>query len=234
MTTVVFIPVRGGSKGVPKKNIKLIAGKPLVAWSIEQALAADLVDEVFVSTDCPEIASISKSHGAQVPFLRPEDISSDGASTESAMLHFCDWLASQGKSVKKIMLLQATSPVRGKGRLDDAIRYFEEKQLDSLLSVTKSHRFFWKEGRAGEKVTATYDYNKRPRRQDIQDEDIYFMESGSFYITKIELLKKTGSRLCGNVGLYDTPEEESYEIDSHCDFTVCEVLLNEMVRKKCI
>ncbi|WP_065761745.1 cytidylyltransferase domain-containing protein [Pseudomonas defluvii] len=222
MTTVAFIPARGGSKGVPGKNVKLIAGKPLLAWSIEQAKSASLIDKVVVSTDCPEIAACARQYGAEVPFMRPADISGDTATTESAMLHYCEWLSARGEKFDNFLLVQATSPIRAAGRFDEAIRFFEAEQFNSLLTVTPSHRFFWKNPSAPE---ASYDFMKRPRRQDIPESDRRYMETGSFYITRWDDLVSTRNRLCGKVGMYITPEEESYEIDSLVDFKVCESIM---------
>ncbi|WP_323114827.1 acylneuraminate cytidylyltransferase family protein [Pseudomonas guariconensis] len=224
MSTVAFIPVRGGSKGIPKKNIKPIAGKPLLAWSIEQARSSELVDRIIVSTDDAEIAKCAIEYGAEVPFIRPADISGDSASTESAMLHCCDWLVQQGAKFDNFLLIQATSPVRAAGRFDEAIRFFEAGSFDSLVAVTSSHRFFWNNI---EDPAASYDYMHRPRRQDLDQAQLQYMETGSFYLTKMDKLMWSKSRLCGRVGLFITPEEEAYEIDSLVDFTVCEsILLN--------
>lgn len=222
MSTVALIPARGGSKGIPKKNIKNIAGKPLIAWSIEHALNSSLVDKVFVSTDCPEIASYARKYGAEVPFMRPAEISGDQATTESVMLHFYDWLKDNNHHYENLMLIQATSPVRSSERLDDAIRFFIDHNYDSLVSVANSHRFFW---RCPEYPVASYDYMKRPRRQDIAEAEKVYMETGSFYITKMKTLYESKNRLCGRIGMYCTPEIESYEIDTLMDFKICELIL---------
>jgi CMP-N,N'-diacetyllegionaminic acid synthase len=225
MSTVAMIPARGGSKGVPGKNIKYIGGKPLIAWSIEQALHSSLIDRVIVSTDCQEIAKCAESYGAEVPFMRPENISGDTSTTESAMLHLCEWLIENSLSFDNFLLIQATSPVRSKKRFDEAIHFFEQGGYDSLVSVTPSHRFFWQQP---ENPQASYDYMKRPRRQDISEKERRYMETGSFYLTRTEALYESGNRLCGRVGMYLTPEEESYEIDSLIDFKVCESILLQL------
>ncbi|HDS0930928.1 cytidylyltransferase domain-containing protein [Pseudomonas sp. YQ_5] len=222
MATVAFIPARGGSKGIPKKNIRMLAGKPLIAWSIEQAKRSTLIDKVVVSTDCPEIAECALRFGAEVPFLRPSDISGDTASTESAMLHYCDWLVSHDEKFDNFLLIQATSPVRADGRFDDAIRFFKEGQFNSLLTVSPSHRFFWKNPASPQ---ASYDFMSRPRRQDILESERNYLETGSFYITRLDDLIKTRNRLCGRIGMYITPEDESYEIDSLMDFNICECIM---------
>jgi len=225
MSTVAFIPARGGSKGLPGKNIRMLAGKPLIAWSIEQALQSNLIDRVYVSTDSADISEVARQYGADVPFLRPESLSGDTATTESAMLHFCDWLIDNNLNFKNFLLIQATSPIRAHGRFDKAISFFEQEKYDSMLAVAASHRFFWK---CPTSPKATYDYLNRPRRQDIAKEDISYMETGSFYLTKMSALRAYKNRLCGRVGMYETPEEEIYEIDSLVDFKVCETLMNHL------
>ena len=139
------------------------------------------------------------------------------------MLHFCEWAGAHGHAFDNLLLIQATSPIRAAGRFDDAIRFFDAGGYDSLLSVTPSHRFFWQKPAAPK---ASYDHMNRPRRQDIREEERLYMETGSFYITRREMLMQTRNRLCGKIALYSTPEEESYEIDSLVDFSVCETLLN--------
>ncbi len=219
LKTVAFIPARAGSKGIPEKNVKHFSGKPLIALSIEQALNANLVHDVFVSTDCENIARIAESYGAKVPFLRPARYSTDESPTEAAMLHFCEYLKLNNANYDNFLLLQPTSPIRGPERIDDALSVFNESSYDSMLSVSNSHRFFWRDLQNPE---ASYDFLKRPRRQDIRKEDAQYVETGSFYITKISTLVEVKNRLGGNVGLYVTPVEESYEIDSPLDFEICE------------
>jgi CMP-N,N'-diacetyllegionaminic acid synthase len=219
MSVVAFIPARGGSKGLPKKNIRLLAGKPLIAWSIEQALASELIDRVIVSTDCPEIASISKQYGAEVPFLRPDSISGDSSTTEAAMLHCCRFLDEKNELPELFILVQATSPIRSENQFDNAIVEFKNNNYDSLLTVSKSHRFTWKKPSC---PVASYDYMNRPRRQDIRENDQEYLETGSFYITKTKLLLKSENRLVGKIGMFEVPEDESHEIDSLVDFKITE------------
>lgn len=224
MKTIALIPARGGSKGLPGKNIKSLAGKPLIVWSIEQAINSDLIDEVYLSTDCPEIKLIAERAGAKVPFLRPDNISTDSASTESAMIHFCEWLIKNEIDCDNLLLIQATSPVREHDRFDNAIYEFEKSKKDSLLTVVPSHRFIWKDL---EEPKASYDYKNRPRRQDLIG-NINYMETGSFYISKFSQFMREGNRLFGEIYMYQTPENESYEIDTLIDFKVCEILMDTL------
>lgn len=223
---VAFIPARGGSKGILGKNIKVINGKPLIAWSIEQAKNCASIDDVFVSTDSMDIQNVAIRHGAKAPFLRPNDISGDTASTESSMLHFLDWADKEGIEIENIILMQATSPFRYENSISKAIEVFELEKADSLLTISKTHKFIWKK-REDERLEANYDYFNRPRRQDIKKEDEIYFETGSFYITRKELFQRKRNRLVGKISSYEMTPEESFEIDDLIDFKLLDFLLKE-------
>jgi len=224
MNYVALIPVRGGSKGLPGKNIKVLNEKPLVAWSIESALSSKNITDVYVSTDSKEIQKIAEEFGAKAPYIRPKEISGDTATTESAVMHFIDWCQSNHIVIDNIVLMQATSPIRTPGSIDKAIKLFEKEESDSLLTVVKAHKFIWKNPHA---PASNYDYLNRPRRQDIKIEDREYFENGSFYITKLTTYKKFQNRLGGNISLFEMSEEESVDIDSEIDFKIAEVLMKE-------
>ncbi len=221
MSTIAIIPARGGSKGIKNKNIRTLNSKPLLAWSIEQALNSSEISEVYVSTDSQKIASIASNYGAKIPFLRPSEIADDFATSEAVMLHFSNWLIENNKSCDNLILVQATSPLRASNRFDDAIKKFKTSQKDSLVTVCESHRFFWR----ADNNTANYDFRNRPRRQDILPNDQLFLETGSFYISKFEKFLKYKSRLFEDIYLYKTPHIESFEIDDEIDLQICEALL---------
>lgn len=211
------IPVRGGSKGVPGKNRRLVAGKPLVAWTIEQALAARPVLDVLVSTDDPELAQISREAGADVPFLRPAELARDETATEPVVLHAIAHRTAEGRRPDAVMLLQATSPVRLAGTIDRAIAQFHETGVDSLVGVVPQTPFLW---RMGDPVTAHYDIDARPRRQDIDAEGFFYRETGSLYLTRTEIYETRENRLGGDVGLFVMDDVEGIDIDTELDLSL--------------
>ena len=212
-----FIPARGGSKGIPNKNVADVCGKPLIAWSIESALASDRLTDVLVSTDDQTIAEVAKQGGANVPFLRPEDLSGDTASTESAMLHALEFESSQGRDYAAIVLLQPTSPLRLNGTIDRAIAACLDYGYDSLVGVCEDHGFTWRDTN---NPVSDYDPVNRPRRQDITLDQKRYRETGSIYVTKTRALIDTGSRLAGRIKLFEMHQIESHEIDTPVDLTI--------------
>ena len=226
---IAIIPARGGSKGLPNKNILPFNGKPLIAWSIEQALTSNLIERVIVSTDCEEIANIAIKFGAEVPGLRPPEISTDHASTEDVLLYVCNQLFSKSFNFKNVVLLQCTSPIRMPGTIDRAIQQFMDSRCDSLLSVTESHRFFWHDKT---NPKPDYDFRRRPRRQDLKKHQIKFMETGSIYITKMKELICSKNRLCGSLSLFETDLVESFEIDGSLDFELCQFLAQKVLSRE--
>ena len=215
MKILAIIPARGGSKGIPRKNIKALSGKPLIAWSIEQALASASIDRVVVSTDDNEIAEISRKYGAEVPFIRPDEYATDTASTEVAMIHAVTELANQGYRPDYVMLLQATSPVRRPGAIEAAIQTLIQSQADSLVSATEIHPFIWKNP---ENAKANYDFQNRPRRQDLGEEGRLYEENGSIYLTRTDILLNDRCRLGGKIVIYPMSTIENIDIDTEQDF----------------
>ncbi|GAA4485960.1 acylneuraminate cytidylyltransferase family protein [Microbacterium panaciterrae] len=227
MTILCVIPVRGGSKGVPGKNARAVAGKPLVAWSIEQALAAGL--DVLVSTDDAELAAIARGAGADVPFLRPAELAEDTTPTEPVILHAIRHRAAEGRRPDAVMLLQATSPVRLPGTIERAVQEFAETGVDSLVGVVPQTPFFWHPATAvGGSATAEYDPSARPRRQDLQSGDYFYKETGSLYLTRTEIYERENNRIGGRVGLFVMDEAEGVDIDTLVDLRIAEAVLQDM------
>ena len=221
--SLAIIPARGGSKGIPGKNLRELAGKPLIAWSILAARAAERIDRIVVSTDDEAIAETARAFGADVPFVRPADLATDTAPTEPVMAHALDWYAEAGEEFDTIVLLQPTSPLRRAGTIDAALARFEAEGADSLLGVCETHHFFWQRGEGGE-ARALYDYRNRPRRQDIAPADRNYRETGSLYISRADAFRESGNRLSGKIIMFEMAEEESWELDSEADFRILEAL----------
>lgn len=210
---VAIIPARGGSKGIPRKNVRLLAGKPLLAYTVEQARAAAAVTRVVVSTDDAEIAAVARRYGAEV-IDRPAAISGDTATSESALLHALDALGAQGVQPELVVFLQCTSPFRAPGDIDAAVATLRARGADSLLSVVPSHAFLWSE-RDGRAAPLNYDYRSRPRRQDRAPE---YRENGSIYVFKPWVLRELGNRLGGAIALYIMDEAQGLDIDGPFDW----------------
>ena len=211
---------------MPRKNLRILGGKPLIVWTIESAKAARRLGRVIVSTDDDEIARVAGLAGAEVPFRRPAELAQDTTATEPVMLHALQAMAERGYQPDAVVLLQPTSPVRRAGAIDGAIERFEAQKADSLLSVCETHHFFWRDPDA---PRAMYDYRRRPRRQEIAAAERWFRENGSIYVTSASALRASGNRLCGAIAMYAMSEQESWEIDSELDFRVVEAMLADTV-----
>lgn len=211
---IVLIPARGGSKGIPKKNIKKFMGSPLIVHTINYAFSCHEISDVYVTTDNLEISEISKNAGAKI-IDRPSNISTDTATTESAIEHALSQI-----NIKPdiIVLLQPTSPLRPEGSLEKGIKKFINEGYDSLLSISPTHKFFWRVSET--KTTPKYDYLNRPRRQDLNQNQISYIENGSLYIFSYNHFQKVKNRLGGKIGHIIFPEEYSMEIDTELDFEI--------------
>ncbi|MBW2989888.1 acylneuraminate cytidylyltransferase family protein [Candidatus Woesearchaeota archaeon] len=217
MEIISIIPARGGSKGVPGKNIKLLDGKPLISYSIASSLGSSLVGRTIVSTDDLEIADVAKRFGAEV-YMRPKQLAADDSKTDDVLVHVVETLKREGYHPDLIVLLQPTSPLREKEDIDNAINVLLRSNSDSLLSVCEFPYFLWKI-RDGLGAPINYDPSKkRPFHQEMQQ----YKENGSIYITKKEILLKNKCRLGGSISLYVMQPENSFEIDTHFDFWLIE------------
>ena len=220
----VIILARAGSKGIKDKNIININGKPLISWSIKQALESDAVSNVYVSTDGESIASVSEEFGAKV-IWRPKELASDTSSSEDALMHAIGVIEKK-EQFESIVFLQATSPIRRKKDIDSAIRVFEDNDYDSLFSMAVLDDYcLWKKVN-GKLDSYSYDFRSRGRRQ---EREPFYLENGSIYIFKKELFLREKNRLGGHIGMYEMPFEYSYEIDTIKDIDVCEYYLRKVM-----
>lgn len=223
----VIIPARAGSKGIIGKNMIDFCGKPLVAWSIIQALNSACVSNVYVSTDGSDIAKVAEAHGAKV-IWRPAEISTDTSSSEEAIIHAISMMDEQD-ALNTIIFLQATSPLRRKDEIDNACRAFLEGGFDSLFSMTVLEDYcLWKRNDDG-LYSFSYDFKNRGRRQ---EREPLFLENGSIFIFKKDLMLQEKNRLVGKIGMYEMPFELSYQIDSEKDISLCEHFMKQCILKE--
>jgi N-acylneuraminate cytidylyltransferase len=220
LANIAFIPVRGGSKSIPLKNIKLLCGKPLVYWTAKAASEVKEINKVVVATDSDEIASVVTAF--QLPkievYRRSPENAEDTSSTESAILEYFEHSTIAKNDF--LILVQATSPLLQSTYLKKGL--LEIGGHDSLLSVARTKRFFWKNGG----LPLNYDFRNRPRRQDF---DGLLVENGAFYISRVGDIIKSGNRISGNIGLVEMPEYTVYEIDEEEDWIIVEGLMKRFV-----
>jgi len=216
-----LIPLRGGSKSIPEKNIKIMAGKPLACWTVEAASLCPAIDEVFVATDSEKIRNTINSYNYQKVKVieRSPETCTDTASTESVILEFAD----KYPSFDYIVLIQATSPLLTADDLTKSFSKIFSSGADSLLSVVEQKRFIWQK-KGPFVIPQNYDPMKRPRRQDFEG---YFVENGAFYISSRKRIVESKCRITGNIACHVMPEESYYELDEEYDWNIIEAILKQ-------
>ena len=230
MRILCVVPARGGSKGVPRKNLRVVGGKPLLVWTLEQALAARPAMDVVVSTDDEEIAAVARAAGALVPFLRPPELARDTTPTEPVVRHAIAAARAADAAPDAVMLLQATSPVRLPGTLSRAVTQLEATGVDSLVGVVPQAPFIWAWGSgdgADAGPTAAYDVTARPRRQDLTPQTLRYRETGSLYLTRTWVYDELDNRIGGRVGLFVMDELEGIDVDTEFDLEVADRTLTQ-------
>lgn len=222
MKTIAFIPVRGGSKSIPLKNIKPFCGKPLVCWNIEALENSPEVDEIIVATDSDNIwTTIEEQHYKKTTlYRRSAENACDTASTESVMLEYIHYANLAKDNI--FMLVQATSPLTETIHFSEALQMYAKGEYDSILTCVRSYRFFWNE----DGTSMNYDYTNRPRRQNFSG---MLMENGAFYINTVKNILDNGNRLSGKIGVYEMPEYTATEIDEPDDWIILENLMRKHV-----
>ncbi|MFJ4999946.1 cytidylyltransferase domain-containing protein [Microbacterium sp. NPDC088619] len=228
---VAIIPARGGSKGVPRKNLRRVGGVPLVERAVRTARETDGIDLVVVSTDDDEIAAVSEAAGARV-VRRPAEISGDTASSESAILHALDVLDAEGEPADVVAFLQATSPFIPRGALSGAVREVREGTADSMFAAHETYGFLWSHGGAarlgragqtdaGAAVALNHDAAHRPRRQ---DREPHFLETGAFYVFRADGFREAEHRFFGRIRIAEVPEWTAIEIDDEQQLRIARAL----------
>ena len=228
MNILAIIPARGGSKGVPLKNIKKLNGKPLIYHAIHSFQGSKNINKIIVSTDDAKISKYALSLGVEI-IHRPKKISSDSSEVESAMMHVLKKLEKQGYFPDIVTLIQPTSPLRTSFHIDEAFEKFYNGNYDSVLSGYISKYFLWTKKYA-KIIPFNYSPNKRPTRQEMKNDLI--IENGSIYITKYSKIKKSKCRISGKIGVYLMPEELSIDINNFTDFTISEQIMKSNSRKQ--
>ncbi len=223
MDILCLIPARGGSKGIPRKNLRSVGGRPLITWTIEQALAAEADLHVVVSTDDEEIAQVAREAGADVPWLRPAELAVDTAATEPTVEHAIAQVTEAGRAPDAVLLLQATSPIRLPGTLDRAVAQFTDSRVDSLVGVIPKSPFYWW---ASDPPRADYDVDHRPRRQELTPPQMRYYENGSLYLTRTAIYRTHHNRIGGRVGLFVMSDVEGIDVDTYADLRLADSYLS--------
>jgi len=218
--TVAIIPARGGSKGVPRKNLRRVGGVPLVERAVRAASAASGVDLVVVSTDDAAISAVAEGAGARV-IARPAELAGDTASSESALLHALDVLESEGARVGTIVFVQATSPFIPSEGIADAVEQIVSGQFDSVFSAYETYGFLWRRNAEGRAAAINHDAARRPRRQ---DREPHYLETGAFYAFDAVGFRRFQHRFFGQVGIVEVPESSAVEIDDEQQLALAEAL----------
>lgn len=228
MKILGIIPARGGSKGVPRKNIKLLGNKPLIAFTIKSALESEYLSRFLVSTDDQEIADVSIELGAEVPFLRPPELAGDSTPTLPVLQHALEYFSSKGITYDAVCILQVTSPFRSNGLIDACIQKFITSGADTLISVKKvpdhynPHWIFEETGNNFFKIS-TGEKHIIPRRQELPDT---FYRDGMIYLVKSNLILQDNTLFGDKVTAFPT-EGENINIDTMDDWRLAETFLTK-------
>ena len=228
-TFVALIPARGGSKRLPRKNLLPLAGKSLLAWTVEAASSARHIDRVILSTDDAEIATMGRVSGAEVPFVRPAGLAGDSASTLDVMLHALRTLHGNGETCDYLVVLQPTSPLRTAADIDAAIELLQAKRADAVISVCESeHPPEWS-NTLPEDLSMSAFYRPGSRSMRSQDLPKTYRLNGAIYIYRARRLLASGSLdMDDNSYAYVMPRERSIDIDGAFDFVLAQLLLQRL------
>ena len=226
-----LIPARGGSKGLPRKNIKPLLGKPLIAWTIEQALESKYIDRLIVSTDDIEIAEISKKYGAEVPFIRPKKLAEDNAKGIYVVLHVINWLKvnDKQKQYDLMILLQPTSPLRTKEDINEAIEYLFLKEAKAIVSVCEvDHHPFWANTLPEDGCMKDF-IRKEIINKNRQELPVYYRLNGAIYLAYCNYIKQCKGFIGKETFAYKMPKERSIDIDDKIDFKLAKILIKNNI-----
>ena len=228
---LAIIPARGGSKGLPGKNTKLLGGLPLICHSIKAALASNLIDRVIVFTEDNEIASVAKDCGAEVPFMRPSNLAYDTSIVIDSYLHLVDLISKENsKPIESFVALLPTAPLRVSQDIDKAIKIFNKKKADSVISVVEaSVPLHWHMSVTKEGILKNYspEFNVVKNRQEFKK---HYVPNGAIYVFRTEVLSSTRQYYTKKTYPYIMPRERSVDIDNLLDFDWAEHLLHKQAK----
>lgn len=229
MRVLGIIPARGGSKGVPRKNIKELCGKPLLTYTVESALAAKRLARTILSTDDTEIAEIGRNSGIDVPFMRPFELATDNATSFQVVLHAVAELEKQNEYYDAVCLLQPTSPLRRSDDIDGCIELLENSRADSVFTVLPvpqeyNPQWVYVRGDEGELKLASGEAAPVSRRQDLPEA---FHREGSVYVTRRDILFEHGNLYGRNIRGFVVTERGSVNIDTLDDWHSAEAMIRE-------
>ena len=217
---VIIILARGGSKGIPKKNLKKICGKPLISWTIEHAIHAKKISSVWLSSDSDQILKIGRGYGINL-IKRPKNISKDSSSSVSGWIHAIS-LIEKNEKIDIVIALQPTSPLRESKDIEKGLKEFQKNQYDSMFSGADIGDFYiWKKQNTSLK-SINYNYKNRKRRQEIEPQ---YVENGSFFIFTPKIIKKYNNQLGGRIGISLMEFWKSFQIDDETDIEFCETIM---------
>ncbi|MBD1136489.1 acylneuraminate cytidylyltransferase family protein [Pelagibacterales bacterium SAG-MED49] len=225
---LAIIPARGGSKGLPGKNTKHLNGMPLICHSIKTALESNLIDRVILSTDDDEIASIGKNCGAEVPFMRSKDLALDTSMVMDSYLEVIDWITDHNsKKIHSFVALLPTVPLRNCEDIDNAIKIFNEKKADSVISVVEAPvplHWYRRITEQGKLKNYSSEFDATKNRQELEKT---YVPNGAIYIFRTEVLRSTREYYTDETYPYIMPRERSADIDDQLDFEWTEYLLTK-------
>jgi len=223
MKILAIIPVRGGSKGIPQKNIRAFNGRPLIALSLEVAKQSSVVDRVIVSTESQEIADISLAHGVEVPILRPTEMAGDKSPVIDAVIHMLDYLRDHELyEPTHLLLLQATSPLRRASDIDAAVKLYKDRGADSLVSVCRTENALYVKREDDVLEPIVDSYRTSGNRQELPV--CYKLDGSMIYLIRTDLLRETRSFFSGRLVGYEVERWRSIDLDEIEDFVVGELI----------
>ncbi|MFC3880878.1 cytidylyltransferase domain-containing protein [Algoriphagus namhaensis] len=230
MNVLGIIPARGGSKGIPRKNIKILNGKPLMSYTVQSALESQLLSRVILSTDDPEIMAVGSDLGIEVPFERPSELAADNSPTLAVLLHAIEYFASREVFFDAVCILQLTSPFRRKGIIDEAIQLMMDQDSDSVISVLPvPHEFnphwVFEPNNQGYLKIATGEEKIIPRRQELPAS---YYRDGGLYLTKTQVLTSQRSLYGSKVGYVLGDESTHVNLDTMADWAQAEDMASKL------